>query len=174
MHDVKKKIRGDDRRGRDMVYSGPTPWCGVLEEHHNCNGPPEEWRVGDPHWAPPPWGTYTRKRNPVPSDFKIQCNLHPGEAKTVGNQDYSLKGPPQKFIHSKSQRRACSLKSIWVIHEGDTLTDFQVCARGAGVCWNFLQQWRTPFSFGLLCFIILPPSLPSTDEHQFWYPPLTC
>lgn len=40
-----------------MVYSGPTPWCRVLEEYHNCNGPLKsegsETHIGLPHPGEP-------------------------------------------------------------------------------------------------------------------------
>ena len=40
----------------------------------------------------------------------------------------------------ESWHRGSSSKSNKVIHEGDTLTNFRVYARGTGICWNFLKS----------------------------------
>lgn len=57
-----------------------------------------------------------------------------------------------------------SLKSTWAISERDLLTSFRVCALGAAICRNFLQEqkcWQAPFflpSFNLAGLILVATS----------------
>ena len=43
-----------------------------------------------------------------------------------------LKGLAHELTHSKPQHRGSNLKNIWVI-QGDSLTNFRVCARGTWI-----------------------------------------
>lgn len=81
--------------------------------------------------------------------------------RAVGNQDSSLKRHVHSLTCSKSQCRGSSLKSTWVIHNGDSLTNFRAHARGAGICWNILCEWKCwKYHFPLFPFYVAGSVLP--------------
>lgn len=49
----------------------------------------------------------------------------------------TFKGLMHKFTHSETQHRGRSLQNSWAMYEGDLLTSFRECAKGAGSCKNF-------------------------------------
>ena len=85
-----------------------------------------------------------------------------------------LKGLAHELTHSKSQHRGSNLKSIWVI-QGDSLTNFRVCARGTWIWYKFLlgqKRWQEPaFLFsshlvGLALVARLSPLHQSSEHHE--------
>ena len=87
--------------------------------------------------------------------------------RAVGNWDSTLEGLMHKFPPSKSQCTGSSLKSTWAIREAESLTNFRVCAGGAGIWWNFLWGWKckqAPFFFFLT---LLQPRCPGAGGCLF-------
>lgn len=50
----------------------------------------------------------------------------------MGNQVSALKEPACCIIHSKIQQRKSSLKGTWVIHKGDSQTNFRILQIAGG------------------------------------------
>lgn len=60
--------------------------------------------------------------------------------RTVGNGEPTLKGMIHRLTHAGTQHKSRSLKSTWVICEGDLLIKFRICGQRAGICWNLLHK----------------------------------
>ena len=72
----------------------------------------------------------------------------------------------------ESEHRGSSLKSTWVIHEGDALTNFRACARGAKYLLELslrIEALAGDFFF-LFSFYLAGPALVGTISHILHLP----
>ena len=79
----------------------------------------------------------------------------------------------QKLTHFKVHHLGSSLKSAWATQEGEPLTNFRVCTRGARLHWNFRDGSTGRFRLFLLCFHIAGLVLVSTISISLHQPNLT-
>lgn len=140
------------RRGSDSIKLGPTltPSFRVVT-HSNRDITTSEVPPLKSNRSESQSGGAAVGRSPVTSGFENQLGLRLEEPRS----------------RSESQCRGSSL-NCWVIREGDTLTNFSVCAGGAEICSNFLQEprcWWVPYFFPF--FTLLPPIWSDSGRRHF-------
>lgn len=142
------------------------PWHGDLQWEGYCNyrGPP--WGIRGP--GPTPGSSVQGTCSSKQSSYNIWLwNLVGLMSRRAAGNNLYMKGS-HNFTTSKSQCRGSRLISMGVTCEGDSLTNFRACARGAEICWNILpgrKHQQTPISSPLL------PSWPGSSERQSWHSP---
>lgn len=124
------------------------------EGYCKCEDPLGEKRETAPYQAPLRWGACTGNRSPCDIWFENQQSLIvgaprirtslQGSQRAAGNHDPARPGPAHYTASSESRPGGGSLKSTWVIHEGNLLTYFMACAGGAAFSPK-QQCWREPF-----------------------------
>lgn len=101
-----------------------------------------------PHQAPSDLEAWTGKK-PLKDALKI------GGALTLGEPEGSvMKGRTCCISWYETQHRMSSLKSAWII-DGDVLTNFRECSRGARICMIFQQEWKYNRASRILPFFSL-------------------
>jgi len=106
--------------------------------------------------------------------------------KSVGLRSGGVYGVQTQLTCSKSQHRGSSFKSAWVNREGDPSTNFRVCIREWGICWNVVwgcKCWQEPFltlsiywastvhlMLTFACGLTLPNCLPPPSIPPKWLP----
>lgn len=147
-----------------MVLLGPTPlawWPTVGRDITGARVLPEECGVWISHQASKPRDLYQEDSphnvclwKPVGFIFRRAIGLS-----TLQSSGSTLKGHAQTFTHSESKCRGSSLKSTWVMHEGYSLTNLRVCARGTVICWSFFLGQTHSWTPGFLPTFYLAGSL---------------
>lgn len=149
------------------------PKCGVLQAGRVSKPQRSFLRikegVQDSHWAPPAKWPVSGRGAATTFGFENQWGCIQKSWRAVGNLDCTCKGLTHRLTCPEPQRRGSSVKSSWIICEGDTLTNFRVTAGGVGALELF-PAWKCyQAPFFLTC---LPLSWPDASTCHSWHSPL--
>lgn len=142
------------RRGRDAVYSRPTPLRQQLRNQKNIaitEVLPKEQGVLAPHWAPQPRILHREYGTPQNFCFENQWGLCSRKPESCRKQS-ALKGHVQNLTHSKSQCRGSSLKGAWF--------------RPTCCSWRVSQRRRRQLGFHLRMKTLVAATLWSSFHHD--------
>ena len=141
------------------------------EGYHNGRGSPWGVRGLSPMSGSPVWRTCTRKTNLHNAWLWKPVGLISRRARRLwGTETPLLKILCTNSLTQHPAQRQQLEKCLGFIKEGDSLINFRVCARGAGIWWHFLRgwnHWQVPFlSLSINLANGVHPLLQCSPEHQ--------